>query len=73
MGRWLSARRPSRRSSSGKQSTKLQPSTRSLYPYDNLAEFEQKAKFFPMPPLEPDGTHASYTDWQAAYQRFKAA
>ena len=51
----------------------LQPSTRSLYPYDNLAEFEQKAKFFPMPPLEPDGTHASYTDWQAAYQRFKAA
>jgi spermidine/putrescine transport system substrate-binding protein len=51
----------------------LQPSTRSLYPYDNLAEFEQKAKFFPMPPLEPDGKHASYTDWQAAYQRFKAA
>ena len=51
----------------------LQPSTRSLYPYDNLAEFEQKAKFFPMPPLEPDGTHASYSDWQAAYQRFKAA
>ena len=52
---------------------KLQPSTRSLYPYDNLAEFEQKAKFFPMPPLEPDGKHASYTDWQAAYQKFKAA
>jgi spermidine/putrescine transport system substrate-binding protein len=51
----------------------LQPSTRSLYPYDNLAEFEQKAKFFPMPPLEPDGKHASYTDWQAAYQKFKAA
>jgi len=52
---------------------KLQPLTRSLYPYDNLAEFQQKAKFFPMPPLEPDGTHASYTDWQAAYQKFKAA
>jgi spermidine/putrescine transport system substrate-binding protein len=51
----------------------LQPSTRSLYPYDNLAEFEQKAKFFPMPPLEPDGKHASYTDWQTAYQKFKAA
>lgn len=51
----------------------LQPATRSLYPYDNLAEFEQKAKFFPMPPLEPDGTHASYADWQAAYQKFKAA
>jgi spermidine/putrescine transport system substrate-binding protein len=52
---------------------KLKPETRSLYPYDNLAEFEQKAKFFPMPPLEPDGKHASYTDWQAAYQKFKAA
>jgi len=52
---------------------KLQPATRALYPYDNLAEFEQKAKFFPMPPLEPDGTHASYADWQTAYQKFKAA
>ncbi len=52
---------------------KLQPSTKALYPYDNLSEFEQKAKFFPMPPLEPDGTHASYQDWQAAYQKFKAA
>ena len=52
---------------------KLKPATRSLYPYDNLAEFQQKAKFFPMPPLEPDGKHASYTDWQAAYQKFKAA
>jgi hypothetical protein len=52
---------------------KLKPETRSLYPYDNLGEFEQKAKFFPMPPLEPDGKHASYADWQAAYQKFKAA
>jgi hypothetical protein len=26
-----------------------------------------------MPPLEPDGKHASYSDWQAAYQKFKAA
>lgn len=52
---------------------KLQPGTKALYPYDNLSEFEQKAKFFPMPPLEPDGTHASYQDWQAAYQKFKAA
>ena len=52
---------------------KLQPLTRSLCPYDNLAEFERKAKFFPMPPLQPDGKHASYSDWQAAYQKFKAA
>ena len=52
---------------------KLQPATRALYPYDNLSDFEKKAKFFPMPPLEPDGKHASYADWQAAYQKFKAA
>jgi spermidine/putrescine-binding protein len=52
---------------------KLQPATRALYPYDNLSEFEKKAKFFPMPPLEPDGKHASYADWQNAYQKFKAA
>ncbi len=52
---------------------KLQPATKALYPYGNLGEFEKKAKFFPMPPLEPDGTHASYADWQAAYQKFKAA
>ena len=52
---------------------KLQPATKALYPYDNLGEFEKKAKFFPMPPLEPDGKHASYADWQAAYQKFKAA
>jgi spermidine/putrescine transport system substrate-binding protein len=52
---------------------KLQPDTKALYPYDNLSEFQKKAKFFPMPPLKPDGVHASYEDWQAAYQKFKSA
>jgi spermidine/putrescine transport system substrate-binding protein len=52
---------------------KLDPATKSLYPYDNLAEFQAKAKFFPMPPLEADGKHASYEDWTAAYQKFKSA
>ncbi len=52
---------------------KLSPELRGLYPYDNLAEFQKKAKFFPMPPLKADGVHASYDDWNAAYQRFKAA
>ena len=52
---------------------KLSPELRGLYPYDNLAEFQKKAKFFPMPPLKPDGVHASYDDWNAAYQRFKSA
>ena len=52
---------------------KLQPATKSLYPYDNLGEFAKKAKFFPMPPLSQDSTYASYQDWQNAYQKFKAA
>jgi spermidine/putrescine-binding protein len=52
---------------------KLSPELKGLYPYDNMSEFEKKAKFFPMPPLKPDGVHASYDDWTAAYQKFKAA
>jgi len=52
---------------------KLSPELKGLYPYDNMSEFQKKAKFFPMPPLKPDGVHASYDDWTAAYQRFKAA
>jgi spermidine/putrescine transport system substrate-binding protein len=52
---------------------KLSPELKGLYPYDNLSEFEKKAKFFPMPPLKADGVHASYDDWQVAYQKFKAA
>ncbi|MGH6960307.1 MAG: ABC transporter substrate-binding protein, partial [Dongiaceae bacterium] len=51
---------------------KLDPALK-IYPYDNLDEFQQKAKFFPMPPLESDGPITSWTDWQEAYQRFKAA
>jgi spermidine/putrescine transport system substrate-binding protein len=51
---------------------KLDPSLK-FYPYDNLDEFGQKAKFFPMPPLEPGGEYVSYPEWQEAYQRFKAA
>ena len=52
---------------------KLSPELKGLYPYDNMSEFQKKAKFFPMPPLKPDGVHASYDDWTAAYQKFKAA
>jgi spermidine/putrescine transport system substrate-binding protein len=51
---------------------KLDPSLK-FYPYDNLDEFQQKAKFFPMPPLESGGEFTSWTEWQEAYQRFKAA
>jgi spermidine/putrescine transport system substrate-binding protein len=44
-----------------------------FYPYDDLASFQAKAGFFPMPPLEDGGEYASWTAWQEAYQRFKAA
>jgi spermidine/putrescine transport system substrate-binding protein len=44
-----------------------------FYPYDDLAAFQKKAGFFPMPPLEDGGEYASWTAWQEAYQRFKAA
>lgn len=51
---------------------KLDPSLK-FYPYDDLAAFQQKGKFYPMPPLEDGGEYASWTAWQEAYQRFKAA
>ena len=44
-----------------------------FYPYDDLAAFQEKGKFYPMPPLEDGGEYASWTAWQEAYQRFKAA
>ena len=50
----------------------LDPSLK-FYPYDDLAAFQQKARFYPMPPLEDGGEYASWTAWQEAYQRFKAA
>ena len=51
---------------------KLGPS-KSIYPYDDLTSFSQKARMFGFPPLESDGTHATWQDWQDAYQRFKSA
>jgi spermidine/putrescine-binding protein len=51
---------------------KLPPELK-IYPYDNLAEFQKKAAFYPMPPMEAGGEFASWGEWQEAYQRFKAA
>jgi spermidine/putrescine transport system substrate-binding protein len=51
---------------------KLDPSLK-IYPYDDLASFQAKAGFFPMPPLEESDKYATWTEWQEAYQRFKAA
>jgi spermidine/putrescine transport system substrate-binding protein len=44
-----------------------------IYPYDDLAGFQKKAALYPMPPMESGGEYASWTEWQEAYQRFKAA
>lgn len=47
--------------------------SKDLYPYGNLAAFSQTARFMPFPPLEDDGKHATWTEWQEAYQTFKSA
>jgi spermidine/putrescine-binding protein len=49
------------------------PPELNIYPYDDLAGFQKKAAFYPMPPMESGGEYASWTEWQEAYQRFKAA
>ena len=51
----------------------LKPENRALYPYDDIEGFGQKARFFAFPPFEPDGAHATWSDWQAEYERFKTA
>ncbi|QIG46966.1 extracellular solute-binding protein [Nordella sp. HKS 07] len=50
----------------------LDPSLK-IYPYDNLADFGSKAKFYQMPPLEAADGIMTWTDWQEAYEGFKAA
>jgi spermidine/putrescine transport system substrate-binding protein len=47
--------------------------SKDIYPYTDLASFSQKARMFGFPPLEPDGEHATWQDFQEAYQRFKTA
>jgi spermidine/putrescine transport system substrate-binding protein len=44
-----------------------------FYPYDNLADFGSKAQFYQMPPLEASDGIMTWTDWQEAYEGFKAA
>lgn len=51
----------------------LDPAIKALYPYDDIENFGQKAKFYAFPPAESDGTHATYTEWLAEYERFKTA
>jgi spermidine/putrescine-binding protein len=51
----------------------LDPDAAALYPYDDMAAFGEKAKFYAFPPLEPDGSLATFDDWLEEYQRFKSA
>lgn len=46
---------------------------RTMYPYDNIAEFEKLCHFFPMTPTETDGSIAAWPDWLAAWQEIVAA
>jgi spermidine/putrescine-binding protein len=51
----------------------MKPERAALYPYQDIEGFGQKAKFYAFPPHEPDGTHATWSEWQAEYERFKTA
>jgi spermidine/putrescine transport system substrate-binding protein len=50
----------------------LDASVKDLVPYDNLDELWTKAPFTDLPPQESD-TYATYEDWLAAWEAFKAA
>jgi len=51
----------------------LTPEQRLVYPYDNMETMTKTARFYPMPPLEPDGKHATYGDMVKEWDRFKRA
>ncbi|CAN7565296.1 ABC transporter substrate-binding protein [Mesorhizobium caraganae] len=51
----------------------LPANIRSLYPYDDVANYGKKAGFFGMPPLEREGDFATFSEWMKAYERFKTA
>jgi putative spermidine/putrescine transport system substrate-binding protein/spermidine/putrescine transport system substrate-binding protein len=51
----------------------LTPEERSIYPYDKMDTISKIARFYPMPPLEPDGTNVTYSDMVKEWERFKKA
>jgi len=50
----------------------LDPSVKDLVPYDDLEALWKKAPFTDLPPQESD-EYATYADWIAAWEAFKAA
>ena len=51
----------------------LDPVSRDMYMYDDMAKFERVATFWPFPPTEPDGTHATFDDMLEEYDRLLKA
>jgi spermidine/putrescine-binding protein len=49
---------------------KLSDEARKAYPYDDMASLAQRAKFYPFPPLEDDGVHATYDMIIKEWERF---
>jgi len=46
---------------------------REMYRYDDMAVISSQAHLYPMPPLESDGTHATYDDMLEEYERLLQA
>ena len=46
---------------------------RDMYRYDDMSQISQKATLHPMPPLEADGTHATFDDMIEEYERLLKA
>lgn len=51
----------------------LEGPARTLYPYDNMADFGKVCKFFPMAPAEPSNGIASWPQWLEAWQEVLSA
>jgi spermidine/putrescine-binding protein len=46
---------------------------RDMYRYDDMSVIAKKATLHPIPPSEPDGTHATHDDWLEEYDRLLKA
>ncbi len=51
----------------------MTPLAQEMYTYDAVPSFYENAPLLLLPPLEPDGKHATYTEWLEGYERFLKA
>ncbi len=49
---------------------KLSPDAKKAYPYDDMDTLVERAKFYPFPPTEDDGVHATYDMIIREWERF---